>query len=151
MRSDSKIAEVCKSCRSRQELSDEYVLFSFKKWLRYSRERASQSLPTNSQQLGKNDKNRTNVGCDRRGQEEATSQWDEVLAADQPWCDLACVRNVRREIRRRAKSWAYPWLQRRRALNAVDPKRRHEWRACERRVFSGLQRFEVLARPAHCP
>ena len=44
-RRDSKGAKMCKSCRSRQELSDEYVLFSCKKLLRYSRERASQSLP----------------------------------------------------------------------------------------------------------
>ena len=31
--------------RSRQELSNEYLLFTCKIWRRYSRERASQSLP----------------------------------------------------------------------------------------------------------
>ena len=44
-----------KSCRSRQELSYEYLLFSCKKWLRYSRERAVRSLlisPTNQPSLG---------------------------------------------------------------------------------------------------
>ena len=43
----------CKSCRSRQELSNEYLLFTCKNRLRCSRERASQSLPKNSQQLEK--------------------------------------------------------------------------------------------------
>ena len=37
-------SQVCKSCRSRQELSHEYLLFARKNRLRYSRERASQSL-----------------------------------------------------------------------------------------------------------
>ena len=36
--------QVCKSCRSRQELSHEYLLFTCKIWYRYSRERHSQSL-----------------------------------------------------------------------------------------------------------
>ena len=44
-------AEVCKSCRSRQALSNEYLLFTCKIWRRYSRERASQSLPKMSQKL----------------------------------------------------------------------------------------------------
>ena len=39
-------AEVCKSCRSRQELSNEYLLAKNRR--RYSRERASQSLEENS-------------------------------------------------------------------------------------------------------
>ena len=62
-------AEVCKSCRSRQELSffsffrrsapaggdwgDFTRVFICKTWRRYSRERATQSLPKNSQQLEK--------------------------------------------------------------------------------------------------
>ena len=60
---DSKGAEVCKFCRSRQELSpfepdsysNEYLLpvFTCKIWRRYSRERASQSLPKISQELEK--------------------------------------------------------------------------------------------------
>ena len=42
----------CKSCRSRQELSNEYLLFFICKiWRRYSRGRASQSLPKSSKQL----------------------------------------------------------------------------------------------------
>ena len=41
---DSKSEKVCKSGRSLQELSNEYLLFSFKNRLRHSRERASQSL-----------------------------------------------------------------------------------------------------------
>ena len=41
---DSKGAKACKSCRSRQELSNEYFLFTCKMLRRYSRERASQSL-----------------------------------------------------------------------------------------------------------
>ena len=43
----------CKSCRSRQGLSNEYLVFTCKIRRRYSRERASQSLPQNSQQLEK--------------------------------------------------------------------------------------------------
>ena len=50
---DSKDAQVCKSCRSRQELSNQYLLVNFKIWRRYSRERASQSLPKISQKLDK--------------------------------------------------------------------------------------------------
>ena len=41
---DSKGAKVCKSCRYRQELSNEDLVFTCKHWRRYSRERASQSL-----------------------------------------------------------------------------------------------------------
>ena len=48
---DSKGAKACKSCRSRQELSNEYFVFTYKMWLRYSRERASQSLPKISQKF----------------------------------------------------------------------------------------------------
>ena len=48
---DSKDAKVCKSSRSRQELSNEYLVFFFKNRRRYRRERASQSLPKNSQKL----------------------------------------------------------------------------------------------------
>ena len=33
-------AKASKSCRSRQELSNEYLVFTCKIWLRYSRERA---------------------------------------------------------------------------------------------------------------
>ena len=45
-------AKVCKSCRSRQELSNGYLLlFDWKFWCRYSREQASQSLPTISHLL----------------------------------------------------------------------------------------------------
>ena len=36
-------AKACKSCRSRQELSNEYLSFTHKNQRRYSRERASQS------------------------------------------------------------------------------------------------------------
>ena len=47
----------CKSCRSRQELSNffsnDYLVFICKIWRRYSRERASQSLPKMSQTLEK--------------------------------------------------------------------------------------------------
>ena len=50
-RLDSKGAEVCESCRSRQELSHEYLLLTCNTRLRYSREQASQSLPTMSQKL----------------------------------------------------------------------------------------------------
>ena len=41
---DSKGAKACKSCRSRQELSNEYLLFTYKNRRRYSRERVSQIL-----------------------------------------------------------------------------------------------------------
>ena len=44
--SDSKGAQMCKSCRSRQELSN-----ASKFWRQYSRGRVSQSLPQNSKQL----------------------------------------------------------------------------------------------------
>ena len=44
-------AKACQSCRSRQELSNEYIVFTCKIRLRYSRERASQSLPKISQKL----------------------------------------------------------------------------------------------------
>ena len=46
---------VCRSCRSCQELSNEYLVlvFTCKNWRRYSREWASQRLPKFSQQLGK--------------------------------------------------------------------------------------------------
>ena len=58
-------AKVCKSCRSRQELSNKnFVQFSCKHRLRYSRERASQSLPKNKQQLEQ--KVRTNIGSPRQ-------------------------------------------------------------------------------------
>ena len=46
---DSKGPKMCKSCRSRQELSNEYSLANF--GVTYSRERASQSLPKISQKL----------------------------------------------------------------------------------------------------
>ena len=46
-------AKACKSCRSRQELSNEYLVFTCKIWRRYSRERASQSLQKISQKLEK--------------------------------------------------------------------------------------------------
>ena len=46
---DSKGVKACKSCRSRQELSNE--LFTCKIRLRYSRERASQRLPEISQKV----------------------------------------------------------------------------------------------------
>ena len=57
MRSGSK---VCKSCRSRQEPSNEYLAFTCTIWRRYSRERASQSLPIISQKL--ENKVRINIG-----------------------------------------------------------------------------------------
>ena len=41
---DSRGAKVCRSCRSRQKLSHEYLVFTCKNRLRYIRERASQSL-----------------------------------------------------------------------------------------------------------
>ena len=71
---DSKIAKVCKSCRSRQELSNEYLVFTCKIWRRYSRERASQSLPKISQKLGKKrpQKVRKNVGLSDSSQELET-------------------------------------------------------------------------------
>ena len=43
----------CKSFSSRQELSNKYLVFTCKIWRRYSRERASQSLPKISQRLEK--------------------------------------------------------------------------------------------------
>ena len=43
-RLESQGANVCKSCRRRQELSNEYLVFTCKRRLRYSRERSSQSL-----------------------------------------------------------------------------------------------------------
>ena len=65
------VAKLCKSCRSRQELSNEYLLFTMSCIYlqirhRYSRERASQSLPkiTSSQKLEK--KVRKNIGDDPR-------------------------------------------------------------------------------------
>ena len=48
---DSKGAKACKSCRSRQELSNEYLVFPCTIWRRYSRGRASQSSPNISQKL----------------------------------------------------------------------------------------------------
>ena len=52
---DSKDAKVFNSvsCKSLQELSNEYLVFTCKIWRRYSRERASQSLPKNSQKVRK--------------------------------------------------------------------------------------------------
>ena len=44
-------AKASKSCRSRQELSNKFLVFTSKHWRRYSRERASQSLLKISQQL----------------------------------------------------------------------------------------------------
>ena len=41
---DRSGAKACKSCRSRQELSNEYLLFTCKHRLRYSRKQASQKL-----------------------------------------------------------------------------------------------------------
>ena len=53
-RLDSKCAETCKSCRSGQELSNEYkYLLTCEIRLRYNRKRASQSLPKISQNLDK--------------------------------------------------------------------------------------------------
>ena len=46
-----KVQKVCKSCRSRQELSNEYLVFTCKIWCRYRRERASQSFPNFSQRF----------------------------------------------------------------------------------------------------
>ena len=46
-------AKTCKYCRSRQELSNEYLVFTCKIRLRYSRERASRRLPKISQTLKK--------------------------------------------------------------------------------------------------
>ena len=67
-RLDSKDPKECKSCRSRQELSYEYPnsyeysVFTCKNRLRYRRERASQSLPKNSQKLEtKLEQNRINI------------------------------------------------------------------------------------------
>ena len=52
---DSEGAQLCKSCRSRQELSSEYLLFSIYLQnlasIQPRRERASQSLPKISQKL----------------------------------------------------------------------------------------------------
>ena len=42
---DSKSAKECKFDRSPRELSNEYLLFTFKNWFRYSRERVPESLP----------------------------------------------------------------------------------------------------------
>ena len=53
LNSDSKGANVYKSCRSRQELSREYLIFTCNIWLRYTWEWASQSLPKISQKLEK--------------------------------------------------------------------------------------------------
>ena len=43
--------KTCKSCRSRQELSNESLVFTCTIWLRCNREQASQSLPKISQKL----------------------------------------------------------------------------------------------------
>ena len=59
---DSKGAKVCKSCRSHQELSNEYLVITWKHWRRYSRERASQSLPEISQKLEKMKKYEKHIG-----------------------------------------------------------------------------------------
>ena len=56
--------KLCKSCRSRQELSNEYLLLTCKIWRRYSRERASQSLPKINQKLEQ--KLEKNVELDHR-------------------------------------------------------------------------------------
>ena len=64
-RLDSKGANVYTSCRSRQELSNEYLVLTCKLWRRYSRERASQFLPKISRKLEKN-KVRKNIGLDVR-------------------------------------------------------------------------------------
>ena len=42
---DSKTVQRCALCRSRRELSNDYLLFTCKMWLRYSREPALSSLP----------------------------------------------------------------------------------------------------------
>ena len=48
-----RVAKVCTSCRSRQELSNNYLVSIWKNRLRYSRERASQTLANISQKLEK--------------------------------------------------------------------------------------------------
>ena len=48
-----KSVHKCKSCRSRQELSNEYLLSTCKLWRRFSRGWASQSLPNISHKLEK--------------------------------------------------------------------------------------------------
>ena len=50
---DAKGAKACTSCRSRQELSSEYLVFTCKHRLRYSRGRASQSLQKKNPTGGK--------------------------------------------------------------------------------------------------
>ena len=85
-------AKAYKSCRSRQELSNEYLVFACKIRLRYSRERASQSLPKLifSQTLEK--KVRTNIGNllsgardrDVEGGDGREPRPDQVDRADQP-------------------------------------------------------------------
>ena len=50
-RLESQGAKVCKSCRSRQELSNEYLVFTRKNRRRYSREWAAQSLPKGSNKV----------------------------------------------------------------------------------------------------
>ena len=52
--------QMCEPCRSRQELSNVYLVFACKNRLRHSRERASQSLLKISQQFEK--KVRINIG-----------------------------------------------------------------------------------------
>ena len=44
-------AKACKSCKSRQGLSNEYLVFTCKSRLRYSRERTPQSLPKYCQKI----------------------------------------------------------------------------------------------------
>ena len=62
---DSKCAKACESCRSCQELSNEYLVFSCKNRRRYSRDRASQSLPKISWRLEEKFKFKTNIGVRR--------------------------------------------------------------------------------------
>ena len=78
-------AKVCKSCRSRQELSNEYLVFACKNRLRYSRERASQSLPKINQQLNKHSK--FDESCCTNS--EIRSRFD-VNQSCGPWRFLGC-------------------------------------------------------------
>ena len=82
-RLDSKGAEVCKSCRSRQELPNGYLVSVYTKsckiWRRYSRERASQNVQKVNQNL---EEIRKNIGKNRRDCRTQAPQAESLPGAE---------------------------------------------------------------------
>ena len=79
LRFESQVAKMYKSCRSRQELSKKYFVFTCKCWRRYSRERASQSLPKISRKL---EKNRENIELGHGDGEGKRQHVEQLLVVD---------------------------------------------------------------------